>query len=1307
MSRKSILYVVIICFIFASTSSFMLYPNSVKEYNRININDQNIVRADVPDSWSLTWGGIYDEVAYGIATDAADNIYVGGTTATYGGAGVNTDNAFLAKYVAAGTEEWLSIYNTSVPSRGLGVAVDIYNNSYLIGEVDSDKSFVVSYDPDGNQLWNVTLETPYGISLQGCDADNEGSVYVTGYVGSNGTDVFFAKYGPSGNHLWNTTWGGLDYDIGYDVGVSGSSYIYVTGSTNSTGAGDQDILLLRFNPSGAEIWNETLGTVREEYGSGVDVDADGAAYIAGSAENDFGLLNLIVTKYNSTGTNQWENYWNDLYTMYGRDIVVEEWDTVYAVGDVFMSGNQQRFRYECTTSGDYLGNTYDINIDDDYSYGVAVDSMGQIYVAGAIDVGSGFDMYLERVYRDHFPPESVQLVSPSSGTVFGHGTPMMQWYETPDIEPSTGIMGYYLEIDTNPSFSTNDLSSYWVGNVTTHTPSTSLDDGTWYWRVRVKDMSSNNGSWSSARFFAIDTTSPSIDDQVGFSFDEGSTGNFITWNPSDPNPDYYELNRNSVLWRTDSWDGSSLTFNLASLLVGTHNLNLIVYDSLGNSASDTAIIIVNDNTAPVIMNPDDIEFEQGILGTQIVWNASELHPSSYIVLRNGTSVMSDSWDGSDITVPLSGLSPGLYNFTLQVTDSSGNNAMDAVFVTVLKDMTVPRITPHSDLVILDSQSAQLNWTTFDLNPVAYLIELDGEDFDVGSWDGWGVSYNIPSLQPGEYNFTLTVWDVNGNHASDTVILTVQFDVARFMFNVAVTGTVGFVALLFIGSVFVMARRSKRKSALEKLVRVEKTVPVEKALRETGLSLQKLNELVGGTRQIMLTADGHKILWTAAIVESLRVKLATQGRISPKSEGEEYGLTSDQIATLVKASGITVFLNESNEQVTKDHVVNDLVKLVEKDGFVDLSVYAVENGIPENVLLDLRDRDLKTPLIRIVKTSLVASRAWISKLRKTATDLGVVKIDSFAADMGIPKTALETILTTYLSGSFDKGHSTFKVITTPIPTGRPAGDVASQVKALRGGEFVGNRFRYKVKVLNESALVITDVTVAILSYPRDALKLDGDSVKNIAKIDPKGFRSPSFVFLPTQDCVQGDIVASVSFIDSRGHAHSVTTEPYVIRAVCDLLTPETITAEDFALKLSSLHHGEIVSKVEDWTPEEMHAKTLQILKNTNFYEVSSEKGDVGDRVEATITGWAKGKYTGKNVGIEITITGQPGVKGATCKVKMSGEDEAMIMPAMDEITQKLSAWICPKCSANLPTSSVDALKSGKSVECPFCGVTMDR
>ncbi len=122
------------------------------------------------------------------------------------------------------------------------------------------------------------------------------------------------------------------------------------------------------------------------------------------------------------------------------------------------------------------------------------------------------------------------------------------------------------------------------------------------------------------------------------------------------------------------------------------------------------------------------------------------------------------------------------------------------------------------------------------------------------------------------------------------------------------------------------------------------------------------------------------------------------------------------------------------------------------------------------------------------------------------------IDSMAAAVNIGASAMESE-TTFL----------------PIQPTEP-------VDILRGGEFVGNRLKFKVKVLNRSKYVVTDVTVSLVSYPRDALTLEGPPVKVIAKIDPSGFVSPTFDFLPSKDCIKGAIVASVSYVDDEGKPH---------------------------------------------------------------------------------------------------------------------------------------------------------------------------
>jgi len=265
-----------------------------------------------------------------------------------------------------------------------------------------------------------------------------------------------------------------------------------------------------------------------------------------------------------------------------------------------------------------------------------------------------------------------------------------------------------------------------------------------------------------------------------------------------------------------------------------------------------------------------------------------------------------------------------------------------------------------------------------------------------------------------------------------------------------------------------------------------------------------------------------------------------------------------------------------------------------------------------------------------------------------------------------------------------------------------------VKAFRGGEFIGNRMRFKVKVLNDTQFIISDVTVFLISYPKEALRLDSKhNDAQYPKIEPGGFRSPSFDFLPTQDCVKGEVVAGVSYIDMRGKPHVLHTKPFVIRSVCDLLLPDQIQPDEFTAKLKDLHCGELVVKVQDWTPGEMHEKALRTMEDSNFYEVKSSL-DIQDQiVHAEIHGFAKGKYTGKSIGVRISISGPSNKKGASCTLKVSGEDEAMILPAIDDLRERLSAWLCPLCGSALTLENVENLKEGKAVVCPFCNVSIGR
>jgi hypothetical protein len=266
----------------------------------------------------------------------------------------------------------------------------------------------------------------------------------------------------------------------------------------------------------------------------------------------------------------------------------------------------------------------------------------------------------------------------------------------------------------------------------------------------------------------------------------------------------------------------------------------------------------------------------------------------------------------------------------------------------------------------------------------------------------------------------------------------------------------------------------------------------------------------------------------------------------------------------------------------------------------------------------------------------------------------------------------------------------------------------EVRVLRGGAFVGNRFRFKVKVVNESQYTITDVRVYLVAYPRDALNFDADDDDvYIAKIEPGGFRSPAFDFIPTLDCVKGDVIAGVTYVDTRGMAHSQTTRPFVIRAVCDLLIPEEISAEEFVPKIMNMRSGELTVEVKEWTPEEMYKKSQIVLKDANFHGVSSKTSQSDNIVVANVEGWARGKYTDKAVGVRLQISGKAGEKGASCTIRVSGEDPALVLPAIEDLRERLCSWLCPVCRSTLSIGNVKEIKKGITIECPYCGAAIGK
>lgn len=128
----------------------------------------------------------------------------------------------------------------------------------------------------------------------------------------------------------------------------------------------------------------------------------------------------------------------------------------------------------------------------------------------------------------------------------------------------------------------------------------------------------------------------------------------------------------------NTWDDGVSTGNYWADYSGTGS-----YSISGSAASVDCY--PQQLVRPTLDSPEDLTYEEGTIGHEITWNATASFPLHYVVYRNGTLIVSNQWNGSQIAVSVDGLPVGTYEYALTVEDTLGGTASDTVFVTVFTD----------------------------------------------------------------------------------------------------------------------------------------------------------------------------------------------------------------------------------------------------------------------------------------------------------------------------------------------------------------------------------------------------------------------------------------------------------------------------------------------------------------------------------------------------------------------------------------------------------------------------------------------
>ena len=254
--------------------------------------------------WNTTWGGSNDEFSSSIVLDSSDNIILAGHT---NNTGDGNSDIVLVKYNNLGEHQWNTTWGGSSGEGAYSIALDTSENIYITGYTKSfgaglNDLVLIKYNNSGEQQWNTTWggsAIDYG---SGFALDSLENIYITGYTmsfGSGPSDIALVKYNNLGEKQWNTTWGGSSSEGTWDgIGLDSLENIFLAGHTRSFGAGVFDIVLVKLNSLGEQQWNTTWGGSGDDYGEAIAFDSSENIYITGYTRS-FGAGNddIVLIKY--------------------------------------------------------------------------------------------------------------------------------------------------------------------------------------------------------------------------------------------------------------------------------------------------------------------------------------------------------------------------------------------------------------------------------------------------------------------------------------------------------------------------------------------------------------------------------------------------------------------------------------------------------------------------------------------------------------------------------------------------------------------------------------------------------------------------------------------------------------------------------------------------------------------------------------------------------------------------------------------------------------------------------------------------
>jgi hypothetical protein len=355
-------------------------------------------------TFQRTYGGSSHDGGRSVQQTSDGGYIIAGTTNSFGAGG---SDVYLIKTDAHADTLWTRTFGGEAFDEGYSVQQTTDGGYVVAGWYDSRTAgrevYVIRTDTCGDTLWTRTyggLWNDGGYSVQ---QTADGGYVVAGYTESFGAgqgDVYLIRTDANGDALWTRTFGGIHPDVGYSVLQTADSGYIVGGCTAPSVQNYSDVYLVKVDANGGTLWERAYGGEDEDVGYCVQQTTDGGYVVAGYT-NSFGgsyWHDVYLVRTNAHGDTLWTRTFGGTSFDQGYSVQQTTDGGYITVGGTssFGVGGTAAYLIKTDADGDTLWTRTYGGDDDDVGYAVQQTSDGGFIIAGVTEsYGAGSaDVYL-------------------------------------------------------------------------------------------------------------------------------------------------------------------------------------------------------------------------------------------------------------------------------------------------------------------------------------------------------------------------------------------------------------------------------------------------------------------------------------------------------------------------------------------------------------------------------------------------------------------------------------------------------------------------------------------------------------------------------------------------------------------------------------------------------------------------------------------------------------------------------------------------------------------------------------------------